>query len=219
MSLHAGIRLACPRRCIRSVVVRPAPDCLQPEGLICRHAIRSARSLHDVGRRSLVWRLADGGGRRQRRGRIRPRSRDRARVAAVGWGRWAPVSALSIGAHLLGGSAVLYANRGRARHQSGGDLQHRRQNRGDRSLPSAPPRPMPSWARKPPRPVVIQWKGPPTRRRRLRGCRIRAEVAALPAMGGADAHRGDPGPGGPSRASNSVPARFCPVLAARSRAV
>lgn len=44
---------------------------------------------------------------------------DRAKTAAVGWGKWAPVSAAAIGAHLIGGGGVLYANRGRARHQTG----------------------------------------------------------------------------------------------------
>ena len=46
-------------------------------------------------------------------------SRDRAKVAAVGWAKWAPVNAVAIGAHLLGGGAILYANRDRAKHQSG----------------------------------------------------------------------------------------------------
>jgi hypothetical protein len=45
--------------------------------------------------------------------------KDRARTAAAGWAKWAPVSAVAIGAHLLGGGAVLYANRDRAKHQSG----------------------------------------------------------------------------------------------------
>jgi hypothetical protein len=45
--------------------------------------------------------------------------RDRARVAAAGWGKWAPVNAAAIGAHLIGGGAILYANRGRAKHQTG----------------------------------------------------------------------------------------------------
>jgi hypothetical protein len=44
---------------------------------------------------------------------------DRARVAAVGWAKWAPVNAVAIGAHLIGGGAILYANRGRAKHQAG----------------------------------------------------------------------------------------------------
>lgn len=45
--------------------------------------------------------------------------KDRARVAAMGWAKWAPVNALAIGAHLVGGGGILYANRGRAVHQAG----------------------------------------------------------------------------------------------------
>ncbi|MET0704679.1 MAG: hypothetical protein ABWY93_33945 [Mycobacterium sp.] len=44
---------------------------------------------------------------------------DRAKVAAVGWAKWAPVNAVAIGAHLIGGGSILYANRNRAKHQSG----------------------------------------------------------------------------------------------------
>ena len=44
---------------------------------------------------------------------------DRARVAAVGWGKWAPVNFAAIGAHLIGGAGILVANRDRAKHQSG----------------------------------------------------------------------------------------------------
>ena len=36
-----------------------------------------------------------------------------------GLGEVDPVSAAAIGAHLIGGSAILYANRDRAKHQSG----------------------------------------------------------------------------------------------------
>lgn len=46
-------------------------------------------------------------------------SKDRARLAAVGWAKWAPVNAVAIGAHLIGGAGVLYANRHRAKKQSG----------------------------------------------------------------------------------------------------
>ena len=46
-------------------------------------------------------------------------SKDRARVAAVGWAKWAPVSAVAIGMHLIGGGGGLYANRHRAKNQSG----------------------------------------------------------------------------------------------------
>ena len=44
---------------------------------------------------------------------------DRARVSSIGWGKWAPVNAAAIGAHLVGGGIILAANRGRATHQAG----------------------------------------------------------------------------------------------------
>ncbi|MHA7650694.1 hypothetical protein ACX9NE_15360 [Mycobacterium sp. ML4] len=44
---------------------------------------------------------------------------DRARVSATGWAKWAPVNAAAIGAHLLGGGAILYNNRKRAKYQTG----------------------------------------------------------------------------------------------------
>lgn len=44
---------------------------------------------------------------------------DRSRVAAAGWARWAPVSAVAIGAHLAGGAAILLANRDRATAHAG----------------------------------------------------------------------------------------------------
>lgn len=44
---------------------------------------------------------------------------DRARVAAAGWSRWAPVNAAAVGVHLVGGLGLLVANRGRIAAQSG----------------------------------------------------------------------------------------------------
>lgn len=44
---------------------------------------------------------------------------DRSRIAANGWGRWAPVNAAAIGAHVIGGIGLLVANRGRVGHQHG----------------------------------------------------------------------------------------------------
>jgi hypothetical protein len=44
---------------------------------------------------------------------------ERSRIAAKGWARWAPFSAVAIGAHLLGGSGLLVANRDRVRSQAG----------------------------------------------------------------------------------------------------
>jgi hypothetical protein len=45
--------------------------------------------------------------------------RDRTRVANAGWGRWTPVNALAIGAHVLGGAQLTRANKGRLLVQRG----------------------------------------------------------------------------------------------------
>ncbi len=44
---------------------------------------------------------------------------ERAAIAADGWGRWAPINAAAIGAHLIGGLGLILANRDRVRAQSG----------------------------------------------------------------------------------------------------
>jgi len=44
---------------------------------------------------------------------------ERAAVAAAGWGRWAPISAAAIGAHLAGAAGLLLANRDRVMNQKG----------------------------------------------------------------------------------------------------
>src|SRR3712207_849922 len=44
---------------------------------------------------------------------------DRARVANAGWGRWTPVNAAAIGAHLIGGAKLTTANKGRLVGQKG----------------------------------------------------------------------------------------------------
>ena len=44
---------------------------------------------------------------------------DRARVANAGWGRWTPVNAAAIGAHLLGAAQLTRANKGRMIGQQG----------------------------------------------------------------------------------------------------
>jgi hypothetical protein len=78
-----------------------------------------ARSLHDLG--AAAWfggSLMGAIGLNGAAGEVQD-PQDRARVAASGWAKWAPVNAAAIGAHLVGGGALLYANRGRARHQSG----------------------------------------------------------------------------------------------------
>ncbi|MBW3638522.1 MAG: hypothetical protein KY451_01510 [Actinobacteria bacterium] len=45
--------------------------------------------------------------------------RQRARVANAGWGRWTPVNAAAIGAHLVGGAQLMRANKGRVASQKG----------------------------------------------------------------------------------------------------
>jgi hypothetical protein len=44
---------------------------------------------------------------------------DRARVANAGWGRWTPVNAAAIGAHLVGATRLTTANKGRLVGQQG----------------------------------------------------------------------------------------------------
>ncbi|WP_420168280.1 hypothetical protein [Streptomyces violaceoruber] len=42
-----------------------------------------------------------------------------ARIASAGWAKWAPLGAVAVCAHLLGGTGVLAANRARVRGQKG----------------------------------------------------------------------------------------------------
>jgi hypothetical protein len=44
---------------------------------------------------------------------------ERSKIASDGWARWAPFSAVAIGAHLLGGAGLLLAHRDRVRSQPG----------------------------------------------------------------------------------------------------
>jgi hypothetical protein len=43
----------------------------------------------------------------------------RLRVANAGWGRWSPVNLAAIGAHVIGGAGLLYANKSRVAGQKG----------------------------------------------------------------------------------------------------
>lgn len=77
------------------------------------------RSLHDLG--AAAWfggSLMGAVGVNGAASAVRD-PKDRARTAAAGWAKWTPVNAAAIGAHLLGGGAILYSNRGRAKNQSG----------------------------------------------------------------------------------------------------
>jgi len=44
---------------------------------------------------------------------------ERTGIAAAGWARWSPVAAMAIAAHLIGGTGLLLANRGRVQRQTG----------------------------------------------------------------------------------------------------
>jgi len=44
---------------------------------------------------------------------------ERVRLSSIGWGRWAPVNAAAIGAHLVGGLGLIGANRARVAAQPG----------------------------------------------------------------------------------------------------
>lgn len=75
------------------------------------------RSLHDIG--AAAWfggALMGAIGLNGAAGDIDD-PRDRARVSADGWARWAPVNAVAIGVHGLGGLGLLAANGRRLRHQ------------------------------------------------------------------------------------------------------
>ncbi len=41
------------------------------------------------------------------------------RISSAGWNRWAPVNAVAIAAHLVGGTGLLSANAARVQHQQG----------------------------------------------------------------------------------------------------
>lgn len=45
--------------------------------------------------------------------------RERSRIAATGWARWAPFNAAAIGVHSIGGLGLLIENRDRIKHQNG----------------------------------------------------------------------------------------------------
>ena len=77
------------------------------------------RSLHDVG--LAAWfggTLANAVALNT--ASAQPRSaHDTAQVANTGWDRWTPVNAAAIGAHLIGGTGLILANRNRVAAQKG----------------------------------------------------------------------------------------------------
>jgi hypothetical protein len=77
------------------------------------------RSLHDVGVAawfggSLMGAVALNGASKDVSNPL-----ERSKIASSGWARWAPFSAIAIGAHLVGGAGLVLAHRDRIRNQAG----------------------------------------------------------------------------------------------------
>lgn len=90
-----------------------------PEGIFMSTRNTVIRSLHDLG--AAAWfggALMGAVGVNGAAAAVRE-PQDRARVASVGWAKWSPVNAAAIAAHLFGGASILYANRRRAKYQTG----------------------------------------------------------------------------------------------------
>jgi hypothetical protein len=77
------------------------------------------RSLHDVGAAGWFGGALMGAVALNGASKVVSDPFERSEVAASGWARWAPFSAVAIGAHLLGGAGLLLAHRDRVRSQSG----------------------------------------------------------------------------------------------------
>jgi hypothetical protein len=81
--------------------------------------ISVARSLHDLGLGAWFGGALMGAVGLNGAAAAVVDSEDRARVAAVGWAKWAPVNAAAIAAHLAGGALIVQSNRGRIAAQKG----------------------------------------------------------------------------------------------------
>jgi hypothetical protein len=78
-----------------------------------------ARSLHDVGLAAWFGGALMGAWALNGAAAQISDPTERAEIATAGWKRWAPVNALAIGAHLVGGGMIVVANRQRVATQSG----------------------------------------------------------------------------------------------------
>jgi hypothetical protein len=77
------------------------------------------RSLHDVGLAAWFGGSLMGAIGLNGAGAAVLDDKERARVASAGWKKWTPVNAAAIGAHLVGATALLYANKDRIAAQRG----------------------------------------------------------------------------------------------------
>jgi hypothetical protein len=86
----------------------------------------AVRSLHDLG--LAVWfggSLAGAVGVNGAAAKVADKM-ERLHVANAGWARWTPVNLAAIGAHLVGGIGLLYANKSRVAVQESGRRRRRR---------------------------------------------------------------------------------------------
>lgn len=77
------------------------------------------RSLHDLGAAAWFGGNLMGAVGLNGASKVVTDPTDRLRTASVGWGKWAPLNAAAIGAHLVGGAGLLLANKGRVAAQQG----------------------------------------------------------------------------------------------------
>ena len=77
------------------------------------------RSLHDIGLASWFGGSLMGAVGLNGAASDHQDTTKRTTTAADGWARWAPVAAVSIGAHVVGGAGLLFANRNRVKRQAG----------------------------------------------------------------------------------------------------
>jgi hypothetical protein len=78
-----------------------------------------ARSLHDVGLAAWFGGTLFGSAALNPATAELDTAADRIRAADSSWGRWTPINAAAIGAHLLGGALVTFGNKGRIGAQKG----------------------------------------------------------------------------------------------------
>ena len=81
--------------------------------------ISTARSLHDVGLALWCGGTLFGAVGLNGAAATVDDPAQRSRVASAGWARWAPVNAVAIGAHLVGGALIVKENSGRIAGQKG----------------------------------------------------------------------------------------------------
>ena len=168
------------------------------------------RSLHDLG--AAAWfggSLMGAVGLNGAADAVRD-PQDRARVASLGWAKWAPVNAAAIGAHLVGGGGTAVCEQGPSATPGRGQSEHDHQDRCHGRCPCG------DRIQRCPRSQDRH-----SRRRIRRGCyrtgaldprrgHRRSAATAVCAVGSAGSDRGHRRSGRRSRASSNAPHKFSP---------